>query len=425
MKSGFFAVLWVCLALGAFTAPSAGQDTTTTQNGTIRVFLDCFFCRRNLDHFRREIPFVNYVRDRQDADVHILGTRQSAGAGTEYAFVFIGLREFAGREDTLRYTASSTNIGDETREGQTRILALGLIPFVSQTAIAQRLRVLYTQPEDEARQGIVGPEEDPWNFWVFRISASGSASGETSRRGHSARGEFSADRTTEEWKIEFEGGGNIRRTDTDLSDDSTFVDTRRNYDFEARIVRSLGLEHWASGIEAEASSSTFENQDWQVRMAAGLEYSVFPFSESTRRQLTILYSVGVSHFNYEEITLFGETAETRADQRLNIAYSVRQPWGSATASFTASNFLHDFSLHRLSISGRVDFRIVRGLSVNARGNFARVKDQIFLPLEDIPEEEILLARRAIGTEFQYSLNFGFTFRFGSIFNNVVNPRRGV
>ena len=99
--------------------------------------------------------------------------------------------------------------------------------------------------------------------------------------------------------------------------------------------------------------------------------------------------------------------------------------GGANASFTASNYLHDFSLHRLSVSGRVDFRIVRGFSVNARGSFARVKDQIFLPLEDIPEEEILLARRAIGTEFQYSFNFGFTFRFGSIFNNVVNPRRGV
>lgn len=425
MKSGLFAVLSLWVALGAFTTPSAAQDTATTQNGTLRVFLDCFFCRRDLSHFRREIPFVNYVRDRQDADVHILGTRQSAGAGTEYTFVFIGLREFVGREDTLRYTASSTNIGDETREGQTRILALGLIPFVSQTAIAQRLRVLYVQPEGEVRQGIVGQEVDPWNFWVFRVSASGSASGESSRRGYSVNSQFSADRITEEWKIEIEGGGNIRQTETDLSDDSTFVDTRRNYNFEARIIRSLGLEHWAAGIVAEVSSSTFSNQNWGARVAAGLEYSVFPFSESTRRQLTILYSVGVSHFNYEEITLFGETAETRADQRLNIAYSVRQPWGSANASFTASNYLHDFSLHRLSVSGRVDFRIVRGLSVNARGSFARVKDQIFLPLEDIPEEEILLARRAIGTEFQYSLNFGFTFRFGSIFNNVVNPRRGV
>jgi hypothetical protein len=378
-----------------------------------------------MNHFRREIPFVNYVRDRADAQVHILGTTQQAGAGREYTFVFIGLREFAGREDTLRYMASSTNVADETRDGQTRILALGMIPFVAQTPVAQRLRVLYEAPDEEARQGVVGQEEDPWNFWVFRIGTNGSASGESSRSGYSINGDLSADRITEEWKIEIEGGGNIRRTETDLSDDSTFVDTRRNFDFEARIIRSLGLEHWATGFEAEASSSTYSNQDWQARVAAGIEYSVFPFSESTRRQFSFLYTLGVSHFDYEEITIFGYTEETRANQRLNVSYSVRQPWGSANGSFTASNYLHDFSLHRLSISGRVDFRIVRGFSVNGRGSFARVKDQIFLPAEDIPPEEILLARRAIGTDFQYSFNLGFSFRFGSIFNNVVNPRRGV
>ena len=84
MKSGLLAVFSVCLALGALTTASAAQDTNATQNGTLRVFLDCNFCRRNLSHFRREVSFVNYVRDRQDAAVHILGTRQSAGAGTEY-----------------------------------------------------------------------------------------------------------------------------------------------------------------------------------------------------------------------------------------------------------------------------------------------------------------------------------------------------
>jgi hypothetical protein len=425
MQSPFIAAVSLCLGLGAWAVPAAAQDTTAVQNGTLRVFLDCFFCFRNMDHFRREIPFVNYVRDREVADIHVLGTRQDAGAGSEYAFVFIGLGGYAGREDTLRYIASSTNTADENRDAQTRLLALGLVPFVANTPVAQRLRILYTPPEEERQTGLVGAEEDPWNFWVFRISANGRGSGESQRRRLSLNGEFSADRITETWKLEFEGGGSISRSETDLSDDSTFVDTRRNYDLEGRIIRSLGVEHWASGVEAEASSSTFSNQDFHARAAVGIEYSVFPFSESTRRQLTMLYSAGVSYFDYEEITLFDRLEETRLDHRLNLAYSVRQPWGSANASATASSFLHDFSLHQIRISGRVDFRIVRGFSVNARGSFARVKDQIFLPLEDIPPEEILLARRALGTDFEYEFNFGFTYRFGSIFNNVVNPRRGV
>ncbi|MCZ6856585.1 MAG: hypothetical protein O7F70_01165 [Gemmatimonadetes bacterium] len=425
MTSGLFAVVSLCVALGAFTTPSAAQDTPTTQNGTLRVFLDCFFCRRNLNHFRREIAFVNYVRDRQDADVHILGTRQGAGAGIEYTFAFIGLQEFAGREDTLRYTASSTNTADETRDAQTRMLALGLVPFVANSPVAQRLRILYSPPQGEQRTGVVGGEQDPWNSWVFRISANGGASGESQRRGYSARGAFSADRITEEWKIELEANGSVSRTESDLSDDSTFVDSRRSYELEGRIVRSLGIEHWATGLEAEATSSTFSNQDFRGRVAGGIEYSVFPFSESTRRQLTLLYSIGVSRFNYEEITIFGRTEETRADQRLNVAYTVRQPWGSANTSLTASNFLHDFSLHRVRISGRLDFRIVRGLSLNASGSFSRIKDQISLPGAGIPPEEILLRRRALGTAFEYRASFGLSYRWGSIFNNVVNPRRGV
>ena len=37
-----------------------------------RVFIDCRGCDR--DYFREEITYVNYVRDRKDADIHVLDT---------------------------------------------------------------------------------------------------------------------------------------------------------------------------------------------------------------------------------------------------------------------------------------------------------------------------------------------------------------
>jgi len=55
----------------------------------------------------------------------------------------------------------------------------------------------------------------------------------------------------------------------------------------------------------------------------------------------------------------------------------------------------------------------------------RIKDQIFLQGGELTEEEILLRRRQRETDFQYGLSFGFSYTFGSIFSNVVNPRRGV
>ena len=160
-------------------------------------------------------------------------------------------------------------------------------------------------------------------------------------------------------------------------------------------------------------------------MAGGIEYSLFPFSESTRRQLTIMYSIGVSRFNFEEPTIFGVTEDTRANHRLNVSYEVRQPWGSSNLSVDARNFLDDFALHRVRISGRLRFRVARGFDLNASGSFTRIKDQIFLQGGDLTDEEILLQRRQRETDFEYRLNFGFSYTFGSIFSNVVNPRRGV
>ena len=48
-----------------------------------KVFLDG--TRIDMDYIRTEITFVNYVRDRKEADVHVLITQQrTGGGGREY-----------------------------------------------------------------------------------------------------------------------------------------------------------------------------------------------------------------------------------------------------------------------------------------------------------------------------------------------------
>jgi hypothetical protein len=39
-------------------------------------------------------------------------------------------------------------------------------------------------------------------------------------------------------------------------------------------------------------------------------------------------------------------------------------------------------------------------------------------------EEILLRRKELATEYEYSISVGLSFTFGSIYSNVVNPRFG-
>jgi hypothetical protein len=74
------------------------------------------------------------------------------------------------------------------------------------------------------------------------------------------------------------------------------------------------------------------------------------------------------------------------------------------------------------MNGNIQFRIVRGLSVNARGSIAWVKNQIYLSADGVTDEEALLDLRQRATSFEYDASVGFSLQFGSIFNNVVNNR---
>jgi len=59
------------------------------------VFLDCSRRLCDMDYIRTEITFVNYMRDRENADVHVLITRRTTGSGGyEYTLNFMGLKVF-------------------------------------------------------------------------------------------------------------------------------------------------------------------------------------------------------------------------------------------------------------------------------------------------------------------------------------------
>ena len=81
----------LCILL-AHAGGAAAQDAPASAPDRVRVFLDCsFFCDEN--YLRQEITVIDYMRDRKDADVHILVTTQSTGGGgTEYTIKFIPSR---------------------------------------------------------------------------------------------------------------------------------------------------------------------------------------------------------------------------------------------------------------------------------------------------------------------------------------------
>jgi len=377
------------------------------------------WCQR--EHILREIPYVNWVRDRADADVHILGTSQSTGGGREFIFNFIGLRAFEGHSDTLRFSTSRTDVRDEERDRQTRTLQMGLMRFVSNTPVADHIDILYTAPV-EAEEVQAQPEDDPWNYWIFSVGGNGSVDAESLERFYRFGMNASANRTTEDWIIFLHARGNYSETRFEYEDieDSVAVYNNSTYSARTHFVRKLS-EHWGAGFRAAIGNSIRSNQDLYVRAASGVEYSVFPYSESTRRSFTILYGLGVAAFDYEEITIFDQTDEILLEHGLEVTVDYVQPWGNVGADLEANQFLHDLELHRVELGIGLSVRIVRGLRFNWGGSVARIRDQIYLSGAGVPQDEILLRRRARGTDFEVGIGFGFSYSFGSIFNNAVNP----
>ena len=74
------------------------------------------------------------------------------------------------------------------------------------------------------------------------------------------------------------------------------------------------------------------------------------------------------------------------------------------------------------MGSELSVRVAKGLSFNVGGEVKWVKDQIWLPLETSEDEEVLVGSKALPTDIEFELQFGFSYRFGSIYNNVVNPR---
>jgi hypothetical protein len=416
---------WTLLAvmIGLLLGPAAahaGEPTANPERESVRVFLDC---PRGCDQtfIRQEVAFVDFVRERRDADVHLLITREGLGAGGwRYTLEFIGQGAFAGQDARLRYESSQVETSDERRRGLTRTIARGLVQYVADRPAGRALEIRY-RPDAAPREATAAEQRDRWNRWVFRLRGNGSFNAEERSSDLTLSGGISANRTTEDWKIRSSISTWGRDREFRLQDGSTVTSSSSRHNADLLTVRSIS-DHLSVGALTSARSSTFLNQAIGSRAASAIEYNYFPYMEATRRQLTFLYSVGANYFDYFEETIFGQMSETRFDHNLVISYDVQEPWGSADLAFEGSNYLHDFGLHRFDFSGGVNVRVLRGLSLNASARASRIRDQIYLAAGDADPEDILLQRRQLGTGYRYSGSMGLSYTFGSIFDDVVNPR---
>jgi hypothetical protein len=411
------------LSLTSETRVAAAQEPERPgrdqMSARLRVFLDC---NCFADFLRDEITWVDFVRQAQDADVHLLSSeRQTGGGGRELVLRFVGQGRFSDATSELRVISEIAAPESVQRAQVLRTVTVGLLNYAARDSLPAGLDVTVRPPA--AAAPVVAPDNDIWNLWVFGVSTGASLEAEETNRESRWNLTFTADRVTDRWKLGFGTRLDEQRERFDIDEGAALEVRRRERSVEWFVARGLG-PHWSFGIDGAVASSTFGNTSFAARSAPAVEYSVFPYREYATRQFVVQYQMGVEHARYTEVTLFDRLRETRARHELSAELDQRQPWGSLEAGIEWSQYLHDRSKYRLEIDGELSLRIVRGLSVDFDGRASRIRDQLSLPRRSASPEEVLLRLRELQSGYDVSLSIGIRYSFGSLFNNVVNPRFG-
>ena len=410
--------LFCLLCLLSFIPSLLAQDADSVAANSMlpSIFVDCDFCDET--YLRRQLNFANHVRDQSDADVYILITSQSTGSGgRSYNISFEGKNAFDGVDHMLTHATQQDETDDERREGRTKVIKMGLMPYLALAGQSGQFAIDYNAQEG-ARIGL--GQDDPWNNWVFTLFVGGGYDGEERQQQYEFESGAFIRRITEDFKIVADLDVELEQENFE-SGDEQIRSRSSEVDADLGLVKSIN-RFWSYGLITGFRSTTFRNIKGRVDFNPAIEFNFFPWEESDRRLVTLAYFPGIQHVVYNDETIFGKTSETILSHTLRMQVDFEQPWGEVFAQLEGSHLLNDFKKNRLEFFTFVDVRIARGLSVFARGSFELIHDQLFLPKGDATLEEVLLRRRRLQTDFEVSVSGGLRLTFGSKYNNVVNQR---
>lgn len=398
-------------------APLMAQEPDS--DPTPRVYLDCNRCDYN--YIRREISFVNYVREPAQADVHLFITDQPTGdGGRRYEFSFIGRRGFADLNFEIEETVGRNATDSEIRDEVNAVIRMGLFPYMLQSTGSAGFLLSYENNDEDL--SLAGAEEDPWRYWVFEIYAgSMNLEMESSKTEFDSRWGFFANKVTEKWKIRFRPYFNYSYDKIEREDEEDIVSQRHRHGIESYAIRSIN-SHWSAGLFAYYLTRDDQNLRHQAELMPGIEYSLFPYEVASRKEIKFSYRMGYSYNDYYDPTIFNKLDEHLLMQQLRATVAIEQPWGSINSGLVGSHYFHDFEKRRAEFFGNLSVRLYEGLSIWAGGSFEMVRDQLSLRLGDTSLEDVLLQQREISTDFELSVYVGLSYSFGSDFANVVNTR---
>jgi hypothetical protein len=177
--------------------------------------------------------------------------------GREVQLAFIGNKDFADIQDTIRYYTDPNATDAIEREQFVNELKKGLLQFLIQTPMIDQITYNVELEEGEGAANTV--ENDPWNNWVFNIGGNGWLDGEATYSSVDLTGRFNASKITDQHKFRFSTFYNFEKSTFKLTggNESFF---KKSYNLRLLYVKSLGPK-WSVGFITRTGSTTFGNMD--------------------------------------------------------------------------------------------------------------------------------------------------------------------
>jgi hypothetical protein len=392
------------------------NDSIGAKANAIRVYLNCSYCYQS--YLKTEITWVDFVQDQYVANINLLITSLSTGS---FGLIFIGKEEFAGMRDTLNYTSNAIQTDNEIRDGLAQTVRLGLMRYLVKTGDIDKISIKSTALADSLKEGIGdNPIDDPWNAWVFNISGNVYGGGQKSNRNFNFWGGLSASQVTADHKFMIRFNPSYSQSYFEYDDfKDTFI--QRNLYGAVFYVKAIN-EHWSIGTFGSASQSIFSNFDLSSEVQAAVEFNVYPYKEAQTKAMTLAYYLGASYLDFTDTTVYNQTKASLLTQNLNWTAIFNKEWGSVTGSVYGSQYINLKEKYKIGAYVSLDVRLFKGLSVNGYLSYERINDQINLRRSSASQEDVLLQQQELATNYSYYMSVGLSYRFGSIYNNVVNPR---
>lgn len=405
-------------ALACWAATEAiDAAAAPTSSAALQVYLTCTSCDRA--YLETRVNFVQFVRSPESADVAIvLTTNQSTSGGSVSTLTLLGQARCLGIADTLVVAVASQATESAARNALAIALSAALARYCARCGSSEHI------PEVAPASPLAGTvEPDRWNHWVITGTVNGSASGQSSTSQGTLSASLAASRVTDASRLGMSLSTSHAFARYDVGGDAQVrnYSRARGVDLVAAMAAS---EHLSVGLQVASSASTYGNIADEFSGNIGIEFNFFPFSEATERQLRVAYRVGGRAIDYVQPTVLNVESERVGQHKCSVTFDRVSLWGTARVSLDAASYFDRFSSNHVQGFLSLAIRLNRFVLANVTASGSRIHDQREVPRASPVPEDVLLQRRLLETQYDYSVSLGVTVTAGSIYSTVANLRFG-